>query len=344
MPESDAALAGLDSAKVSRWLLDNVDGLTGPVRFDLVSGGRSNLTYRVSDAAGHTYALRRPPTGGVLTTAHDMAREWRFISALASTPVPVPPPVAYCADTAITGAEFYVMGFVAGTVLADEDAGHAMVPQARPVAARDTIETLVALHAVDPAEVGLGDLVRRTGYLERQLRRWHAQVHAIEVPEIGLLDEIHTLLVDGIPVQTTGIVHGDYRPGNLAYSPDGRLQAIFDWELATSGDPMADLGWLIASWGEPGENFVPITPGPSAVEGFGSRDQLVSRYAELSGRDVSDLGYWVAFSLWRVACIGVGVRSRYQAGHMAADGYQADLIEPTRHLEAARAALDAPLA
>jgi aminoglycoside phosphotransferase (APT) family kinase protein len=234
--------------------------------------------------------------------------------------------VAYCADAAVTGAEFYVMGFVDGLVLADTEAGLALAPQARAAAAEDLVDVLVALHALDPAEIGLGDMVRKTGYLERQLRRWHAQVHATGGPEVPLLDEVHDLLARRIPPQSSGIVHGDYRAGNTSFGPDGAVLAVFDWELATSGDPLADLGWLASSWEEPGEGLPPTTPGPSAVAGFLSRTQLVQRYTRLSSRDVSDLPYWVAFSRWRIACIGVGVRARYLAGHMGDDGYAARLL------------------
>src|SRR5438552_4241120 len=178
MSVAGSALPGIEAERVGHWLAEHVDDLAGPVEFGLVSGGRSNLTYRLTDAAGATYALRRPPTGGVLSTAHDVSREWRFISALAPTAVPVARPVAYCADTAVTGAEFYVMGFVEGLVLADADAGLALVPQARSRAAEQLVDVLVALHALDPVALGLGDMVRKTGYLERQVRRWHAQGHA----------------------------------------------------------------------------------------------------------------------------------------------------------------------
>jgi aminoglycoside phosphotransferase (APT) family kinase protein len=169
-------------------------------------------------------------------------------------------------------------------------------------------------------------MVRKTGYVERQLRRWRAQVHATGAPELALLDEVHDLLARRIPEQADGIVHGDYRPGNVAFGPDGAIRAVFDWELATSGDPMADLGWLASNWQDPGEQLPPTTPGPSTVPGFPARAQLVQRYARLSGRDVSNLPYWVAFARWRSACIGVGVRARYLAGHMADDGYAATLL------------------
>ena len=319
------------------------------MRFELISGGRSNLTYRLTDAAGTVYALRRPPTGGVLATAHDMSREWRFISAMAPTPVPVAPPLAYCDDAGITGAQFYVMGFVDGQVLADTDAGLAFPPGARPAVGEQVVDVAVALHALDPAEVGLADMVRRTGYVERQLRRWHAQIHAPETAEhtkpeaLALLDEVHDLLARRVPAQGTGVVHGDFRPGNMAFGPDGTVRAVFDWELATTGDPMADLGWLAATWADPGDETPAATPGPSAAPGFTPRAEIVARYARLSGRDVSDLPYWVAFSRWRGACIGAGVRARYVHGDMADDGYLQTALkrgdDGIRLAEAARDAL-----
>lgn len=321
MSAADTAPAGIDAPRVERWLAEHVDGLVAPVEFALIAGGRSNLTYRVTDAAGTGYALRRPPTGGVLATAHDMSREWRFISAMAATSVPVAPPLAYCADPEITGAEFYVMGFVDGLVLADRDAGLALAPQARARASEHLVEVLVDLHALDPAAVGLGDLVRGTGYAERQLRRWRAQLHASGSPDLALLDEVHDLLAAHLPAESTGVVHGDYRPGNMAVGPDGAVRAVFDWELATSGDPLADLGYLVSTWQEAGEEPWAGPPSPSTAPGFLSRGEVAGRYAALSGRDVSGLPYWVAFSRWRSACIGAGVQARYLAGHMADDGF-----------------------
>ncbi|BBG02523.1 MULTISPECIES: phosphotransferase family protein [Pseudonocardia] len=344
--------AGIDPARVGGWLTGNVAGLVGPVEFALVAGGRSNLTHRVTDAAGATYALRRPPTGGVLSTAHDMGREWRFLCALEPTAVPVPRPLAFCADPAVTGAEFYVMEFVEGTVLADAAAGSALGPAACRRAGEQTVDVLVALHALDPARTGLGDLVRRTGYLQRQLRRWHAQLHssADRLPrlaaDLALLDEVHDLLLAHVPEQTAGIVHGDYRPGNAVFGADGTLLAVLDWELATTGDPMADLGWLVSGWQHPGEDLVPTTDGPSTAPGFGLRDELVRRYADGSGRDVADLPYWTAFARWRAACISAGVQARYLAGHMADDGHLAEARSRGEHVtrlgESARAALRGP--
>lgn len=317
---------GVDAAAVNRWLAGAAPDVATPVTFALVSGGRSNLTYEMSAADGTRYALRRPPLGGVLSTAHDMGREWRFISALYPTKVPVPEPIAYCDDTEVIGAPFYVMGFVDGRVLAGPDEGRAMAYEARGVAAAQVADVLAELHAVDVDAVGIGDIGRRTGYIERQLRRWHKQVHASGAPDLDLLDRVHDLLVRQAPAGDVpgGIVHGDYRPGNMSFAPDGRILAIFDWELATLGDPLADLGWLVATWERPGDRFPPATPGPSVADGFPSADELAQMYARASGRDISRLPYYVAFSRWRSACIGAGVYARYKAGVMGDDGYAAE--------------------
>ncbi|MCI2417633.1 phosphotransferase family protein [Saccharopolyspora sp. K220] len=317
-------LRGIDPDATERWLAENVPGLRSPVTFALLSGGRSNLTYQVTDADGRVRALRRPPTGGVLSTAHDMSREWRFISALHGTDVPVPEPLAYCADASVTGAEFYVMGFVDGWVLAEQDSAQPLSPQARRRAGLATVECMAALHGVDPDAVGLGDIARRDGYLERQLRRWQRQVHQSGAPDLPLLDAVHDALVRNVPEQGSGIVHGDFRPGNLSFALDGTVLAVFDWELATLGDPLADLGWLLATWEEPGDELPSVTPGPTAEPGFPTRTELVDRYVALSGRDVSDLPYYVAFQRWRSCCISAGVRARYLAGVMGDDGYVAE--------------------
>ncbi|MFC7339787.1 phosphotransferase family protein [Saccharopolyspora griseoalba] len=314
---------GIDHERTTRWLAENVPGLRPPVEFSPISGGRSNLTYRVTDSDGAVRALRRPPTGGVLSTAHDMSREWRFISALHGTDVPVPEPLAYCADAEVTGAPFYVMGFVGGAVLADADSAAPFSRSARHRAGMATAERMAALHNVDPDSVGLGDAARRGGYLQRQLSRWRKQVHASGAPDLDLLDAIHDALAANLPEQTTGIVHGDFRPGNLSFGPDGEVLAVFDWELATLGEPLADLGWLIAAWEEPGDEHPPVTPGPTAEGGFPTRGELVDRYVEFTGRDVSDLPLYVAFQRWRSCCIGAGVRARYQAGVMGDDDYAA---------------------
>ena len=323
------------AAPLAEWFRTAVPGVAdGPLTVARIAGGHSNLTYRVTDTAGATWALRRPPTGMVLATAHDMGREWRFLSALADTPVPVAAPVALCTDPDVIGAEFYVMGFVDGDVLGDEASGHRLEPAARHAAGLDAVDVLAALHAVEPDAVGLADLRRPGSYLERQLRRWHRQVHASTVPDLAVIDAAHDRLAKRaarLPASEVRIAHGDFRLGNLAVAPDGRVRAVFDWELASLGDPLADLGWIVASWARPGDPVPATIAGPSLVEGYPERDELVVRYAQRSGRDVSDLDFYVAFARWRSACIGAGVYSRYVGGVMG----------PGEHTDALAARLDA---
>ena len=322
---------GVDPVALTRWLAADVPQVsTGdrPVDVERISGGHSNLTFRITDAEGARFALRRPPTGGVLATAHDMSREWRFLTALAPTPVPVAEPVAYCDDTDVLGAGFYLMRFVDGVVPGDRAAGAAVPQPERRACGLDTAEVLAALHAVDPEEVGLGDLQRPGGYLERQLRRWQRQAHASAIPDLSVLDAAHDRLVAAMP--ETGdpvrIAHGDYRPGNLSFA-GGRIAAIFDWELATLGEPLADLGWLLASWERPGDTRPAITSGPTAAAGWPERDEVAVRYAERSGRSLEHLPYFVAFAFWRCACIGAGVYTRYKERNMGSG------VEPEAVLE-----------
>ena len=198
---------------LAAWLRATVAGWPdGSIEAQRIAGGHSNLTYRITDATGGRWALRRPPTGMVLATAHDMSREWRFLQALAPTAVPVAPPIAYCADPEVIGAEFYLMGFVDGDVLGDEEAGHRLAVGApRRSAGLDAVDVLAAMHAVDPDQVGLGDLHRPGGYLQRQLRRWHRQVHESKVPDLAVVDAAHERLVrraDALPQPEVRIAHG----------------------------------------------------------------------------------------------------------------------------------------
>jgi aminoglycoside phosphotransferase (APT) family kinase protein len=349
MTARSTEIVAVPPGPLTDWLRTEVPQLPvgdGPVEVERISGGHSNLTYRITDATGGRWALRRPPTGMVLATAHDMSREWRFISALAGTPVPVPPPVAFCADSGVIGAEFYLMEFVDGEVLGDEASGHRLAAGApRRTAGLDAVDVLAELHAVDPDAVGLGDLRRPGNYLERQLRRWHRQVHESAVADLSVVDAAHARLVEhaaDLPPSDLRIAHGDFRLGNLAVGPDGRVRAVFDWELAALGDPLADLGWLIASWGRPGDEVRATLAGPSLVDGYVDRGELVTRYAERSGRSVEQLDFYVAFARWRSACIGAGVYSRYAGGVMGtaeADGGEARLEALQTQAGAALAAL-----
>ncbi len=330
---------GIDAGPLGAWLADRVPGSVAPFHVELIAGGRSNLTYRVTDAAGATWALRRPPLGHVLATAHDMGREFRIISALAGGPVPVADAVAFCDDPAVNGAPFYVMGFVEGTVVRDLEVGETITPEVRRAACWSLVEHLAALHRIDVDAVGLGDLGRRDGYIERQLRRWMAQVGQSAVAELTIFAEVHDLLASAIPEQaTTAIVHGDYRLENTVIGPDGSLRAVLDWELCTLGDPLADLGLLLTYWPGPGPTD-PVTPhSATTLPGFLTPEEMIDGYAAASGRQLDQIPYYRAFSEWRLACIGAGVYTRYVAGAMGStEGIDLEQMRSGVELRAERA-------
>jgi aminoglycoside phosphotransferase (APT) family kinase protein len=314
---SAAGPPGIDAAAVTAWFQAEVPAARPPLTFERLPGGRSNLTYRVRDAAGADFVLRRPPLHGVLQSAHDMAREHRIIAALAGTDVPVPAAVALCEDPAVTGAPFYVMGYVDGTVPRDEATVVAAFDErARAAAADSLVDALVALHRVDPDAVGLGQLGRREGYLERQLRRWKGQLEQSRTRELPVLDEVHRRLAAAVPAQVgpARVVHGDYRLDNVVLSPAGRVLAVLDWELCTLGDPLADLGLLLVYWAEPGDTELPLGTAPTTLPGFPTRAELAEAYAARSGRAVDELDYYQAFGYWKLAVILEGVYARYAAG------------------------------
>jgi aminoglycoside phosphotransferase (APT) family kinase protein len=318
-----AASEGIRETTLVPWLESHL-GLHAPLDFLLIAGGRSNLTYRVTDAGDRSVILRRPPLGQVLATAHDMGREHRIISALGPTDVPVPVALALCDDVAVNDAPFYVMSLVEGHIVRDMATAEAALDlTARAAASDHLIDVLVRIHAVDPDAVGLGELGRRDGYIERQLKRWHGQLeHATsEVPDA--LHTVHDRLRARIPAQgAAAIVHGDYRLDNCLLSSSGQVQAVLDWELCTLGDPLADLGLLLVYWTEPEdpENGEALVGTPTRVPGFATRNDLVEHYAAISGRDVSELDYYVAFAHWKLACVLQGVVDRYRGGFMGDDG------------------------
>jgi aminoglycoside phosphotransferase (APT) family kinase protein len=307
---------GIDTAQVTAWLRGRTE-LSQPLRFDLIEGGRSNLTYRVTDPDGRRVILRRPPLHGVLESAHDMGREHRIISALEGTDVPVPTCVGYEADEQVTGAPFYVMRFVDGQVVRDrQGAEDLLTPEARRAASEDLVDVLVRLHTVDVDAVGLGELSRREGYLERQLRRWHGQLEKTRTRDLPLLDEVHRRLSASVPPQgAAAIVHGDYRLDNVILEPEtGAVKAVLDWELTTLGDPLADVGMLLVYWTEPDDEVQVLPTAPTRASGFARRADLIEQYQAASGRDLSGIGYHVAFGYWKLACILEGVYSRYASG------------------------------
>ncbi len=308
---------GIDSGPVTDWILRHRPGLVTPLTFEMITGGASNLTFRVTDVEGTRLVLRRPPTGHVLASAHDMAREHRIMAALQPTAVPVPPVVGLCQDETVNGADFYVMEFVEGMIVFDRAAGEAIDPDLRPTMANSLTDTLAALHAVDPDEVGLGDLGRKEDYCARQLRRWKRQIDEGSDREMPLFHDLHDRFVAAIPPQQgAGIVHGDYRMDNCMMGHDGSVAAVLDWELCTLGDVLADVAGMAMWWGDDPSARGRLADVPTRADGFGTRVDMLERYALHSERDVSDLPWYVAFQHWRLAAITEGVRVRFAAGAM----------------------------
>ena len=317
---------GIDSERVSAWFATNIPGVELPLRFQRVAGGRSNLTFEVRDRLDQGYVLRRPPVSHVLPTAHDMTREHRIIAALGPAGIPVPPALGLCTDNDINGAPFYVMGFVDGIIARTEnEAEKGLDGPARKHAGLDLIDTLAEIHAVDPDQVGLGDLARKEGYIARQLKRWYANYQAARDSRQGepmpIMDELHDRLASNIPEQgRASVVHGDYRLDNCIVSPQGEVVAVLDWELCTLGDPMADLGQLIVYWPEPGERNA-LGHSPTTAPGFPTREEMKDRYAAITKQDLSQLDYYIAFAYWKLAAILEGVYARYVAGAMGDDDF-----------------------
>jgi len=325
-----AAPPGIDLEQVQRFFAERVPGGQGPLRVRLLAGGKSNLTYLL-EGPGGAFVLRRPPLGHVLPTAHDMAREHRVLQALARTDVPVPRPFALCEDARVNGAPFYVMEYRPGIVLETAlPAGFAEEPEERRRIGSALVDTLVRLHAVDFEALGLGDLGRPAGYLERQVRRWGEQWQRSKTRELPGIDELARRLRGALPSSPAPtIVHGDYRLGNLALDPadPGRVVAIFDWEMATLGDPLADLGYTLIYWGEPGDPPRRRAAGShqavTAQPGFHSRAELVEEYAKRSGRDVSAIEFYQALAYYKLAVIAEGIHARFLQGKTVGEGFMA---------------------
>lgn len=314
-----AQVEGVDVDAVTAWIGERVPALSPPLQFDLVAGGRSNLTFKVIDADGRAWVLRRPPLGHVLATAHDMGREHKIISALADTDVPVPGTVGLCEDDSVNGAPFYVMDFVEGTVVRSREEAEQLTEAARRHAGESLVDVLARIHAVDVDAVGLGELGRKEDYVARQLARWHRQWQQSTLADLTVIDDMHAKLAAAIPEQGPAtIVHGDYRLDNCLIHADGEVAAVLDWEICTLGDPMADVGLLHVYWSEASDRWAPLLNAPTAIDGFLGRDELFNRYAERSGRDLSQLGFYVAFGYWKLACILAGVYTRWTGGAMGA--------------------------
>jgi aminoglycoside phosphotransferase (APT) family kinase protein len=316
-------VVGFDTAVIETWL-QTVTDVEMPVRWERLPGGHSNLTSLLTDAAGRELVIRRPPQGELIPKAHDMWREYRVIDGLWPTAVPVAEPIAYCDDRAVAETHFYVMGKVEGQALySGAEVADWLTGPARRRAGESFIDVLAALHMVDPAAVGLDDLGRHDGYAARQLKTWHASWMS-SIPASGLDDprihELHDWLSTSIPEQGPArVVHGDYGPHNSLFSRDGALTAVLDWEIATLGEPIADLAYTINAWAEPAD-FPGGSDAPTALPGFPSRSELIARYGATTGADLTHLDYFRALNWWKTGCILHGVYARYVAGQKSSEG------------------------
>jgi aminoglycoside phosphotransferase (APT) family kinase protein len=316
-----AAPPGLDPERLRAHLDRERPGLVaGPLSARLIEGGRSNLTYDVTD--GHArWVVRRPPLGHVLATAHDMKREFRVIGGLHPTAVPVPAPVLLCEDESVLGSSFYVMEFVEGTPYRTAQELAPLGPERTRAAVLGLVDTLVELHSVDPAGAGLGDFGRPEGFLDRQLRRWGKQLDASRNRDLAGIDELHAALGRALPDSPAAtVVHGDYRLDNVLIGPDDRIRAILDWEMSTLGDPLTDLGLLVMYGTELDLPGSPISTTASAA-GHPTTDEIVARYAAASGRDVSAVNWYTAFAWFKLAVILEGIHYRYTLGQTVGAGF-----------------------
>ncbi|MFT4298429.1 MAG: phosphotransferase family protein [Aeromicrobium sp.] len=318
------AVDGLDLAAFGSWLAREVPGLLGePLSASLITGGKSNLTYRVGDGRTEV-VVRRPPLGHVLATAHDMGREQRVMSALAGTAVPVPAVHAHCEDAGVIGAPFYVMQAMPGTAYARASQLDPLGAERTRVISERLVDTLVALHAVDPSEVGLADFGRPDGYLERQVRRWNKQLDASRSRDLPGIDELAGRLARQLPAHSDAtIVHGDYRLDNALVDADDRITAVLDWEMSTLGDPLTDVAVLLAYQQMAqagGENAAVVNDAPLAP-GYLSAGDILQRYATGSGRDVTAMGFHLGLAFFKLAVILEGIYFRHSQGQTVGAGF-----------------------
>ena len=329
MTSSDPAVRadppGLPVAAVERHLHEALPGLLqGPLTAELIAGGRSNLTYLLTD--GRTrWVLRRPPLGHVLETAHDMGREHRLLAALHPTDVPVPEPLLL-GDPEVLGAPFYVMEHADGAVLRERSHLEPLAGAVADELAVELVEVLARLHRLDPTQVGLGDLGRPTGYLERQLSRWARQLESSRSRDLPELTQLGERLGADVPQEGgAAIVHGDYRLDNVVVRPDAaageRVVAVLDWEMATLGDPLADLASTVVWWEGMRGLDLPVAAVPGDVAGFPGRDALVTAYAGSDGPSLDRLPWYLGFAFFKIAAIFEGIHYRSQQGLTVGDGF-----------------------
>ncbi|WP_158890806.1 phosphotransferase family protein [Amycolatopsis anabasis] len=312
---------GLDLDRLGRWFATTIPGAGGRLSATVIAGGKSNLTYAVMDGTGE-WIVRRPPLGHVLATAHDMAREYRVLSALRDTAVPVPATYALCQDDDVLGAPFYVMERVTGTPYRRAAELERLGAHRTRIISQGLVDTLATLHAVDPAEAGLADFGRAEGFLERQVRRWKTQLDASRTRDLPAADELHALLAADVPAETAaGIVHGDFRLDNLLVDDSDVTTAVLDWEMATLGDPLTDLALMVFYHRLGNLLRSEAVTDVAAAPGFLSEEDIIHRYAARSERDLSRFGFYLGLAAFKLAAIGEGIHYRHLHGKTVGAGF-----------------------
>jgi aminoglycoside phosphotransferase (APT) family kinase protein len=316
-------LPGVDLDRLDAYLASAAPGLVvGPLNAELITGGRSNLTYYLNDGTNR-WVLRRPPLGHVLSTAHDMAREFRVLAGLAKTSVPVPVTIHLCSDPEPLGAPFYLMEHVPGVVLRAREQTEALGPDRCAALGTRLIDVLAELHTVDPDSVGLGDFGRPDGYLARQVSRWRKQLDASRSREVDGIDELHDRLAATVPVSArSSLIHGDYRLDNVLVDTDrSDITAVLDWEMATLGDPLADLGLFVVYTRSRSHTDDVISGGVTGAPGFPPTAELIARYVEHTGTDVSALDWYVGLAGFKLAVVLEGIHYRFTQGKTVGAGF-----------------------
>jgi aminoglycoside phosphotransferase (APT) family kinase protein len=305
MTDSDAALRA--------WIVEHVDGVEdAAMQTELISGGHSNVTLGVR-IGGRELVVRRPPTTAFLPTANDVGREYRFYSALHDSAVPTPHAFAFCEDDSVIGAPFYVMERLHGVVPHEVDALDGISEPDATALCERFVEVLAAIHDVDYVAVGLGDVGKPTGYLDRQVRRWTDQWHRAKVEDDPVIDELAAILGKHLPASPPStIVHGDYRLGNVMLDAATRrdIVGVFDWEMATIGDPLADVGYTMLYWGTKDRPPIHTSQLCAELPGMYTADELAQRYAKVSGRTVDHVVFYIVLAAFKLTIIGAGNAAR----------------------------------
>lgn len=329
---------GLDLDALGAWFAAEIPGAGDHLRATLIAGGKSNLTYVVTDGA-QEWIVRRPPLGHVLATAHDMAREYRVMTALHGTGVPVPRTFAMCTDPAVLGADFFVMQRCSGTPYRRAAELVPLGPERTRSISERLVDILATLHAVEPAAIGLSDFGRPDGFLGRQVRRWKAQLDASHSRDLPAADELHRQLSARVPAESAaGIVHGDFRLDNVLVADDDRVTAVLDWEMATLGDPLTDLALMLVYF-RLGAGGVSEVSDVSTAPGFLDERAVIERYSRSSDRDMSGFGFYLGLAAFKLAAILEGIHFRHLKGQTVGAGFDqiGDAIHPL--LDAGLAAL-----